>query len=61
MPATKELVGYNRSVEEIKTYINADELIYQDLEDLKCAASIGNPKVTNLKTPFLQENTVLEI
>ena len=49
MPATKELVGYNRSVEEIKTYINADELIYQDLEDLKCAASIGNPKVTKFE------------
>ena len=46
MPATKELVGHNRTIRQIKNYIGADELIYQDLEDLIRSASIGNPKIT---------------
>ena len=45
MPATKELIGYNRSIRGIKKYIKVDELIYQDLEDLTRSASIGNPKI----------------
>jgi len=49
MPATTELVGHKRSTEEIKKYIKADELIYQDLEDLKRSASIGNPKITRFE------------
>ena len=46
MPATKELVAHKRTVRQIKNYIGADELIYQDLEDLRLSASIGNPKIT---------------
>ena len=46
MPATKELVGHNRTIRQIKNYIGADELIYQDLDDLIMCASIGNPKIT---------------
>ena len=45
MPATKELVAHNKTVRQIKNFIGADELIYQDLEDLKLSASIGNPKI----------------
>jgi amidophosphoribosyltransferase len=45
MPATKELVANNRTVAQIKRSIGADELIYQDLEDLKMAAHVGNPKI----------------
>jgi amidophosphoribosyltransferase len=45
MPATTELVAHNRSIEEIRQYIGSDELIYQDLEDLKLSATIGNPKI----------------
>ena len=47
MPATKELVAHKRTVRQIKNYIGADELIYQDLEDLRLSASIGNPKITD--------------
>jgi len=46
MPAIKELVAHKRTVRQIKNYIGADELIYQDLEDLRLSASIGNPKIT---------------
>ena len=49
MPATTELVGYKRSIDQIKRYIKADELIYQDLKDLKRSASIGNPKITDFE------------
>tara|TARA_B100000212_G_C27054661_1_gene397165 strand:- start:136 stop:594 length:459 start_codon:yes stop_codon:yes gene_type:complete len=49
MPATSELVAHNRSTKEIKEYIKADELIYQDIEDLKLSASIGNPQITHFE------------
>ena len=45
MPATKELVAHNRTIKQIKNFIGADELIYQDLEDLRLSASIGNPEI----------------
>ena len=45
LPATKELIANNKSIEEIKNHIGADELIYQDLEDLILAAKRGNPDI----------------
>ena len=45
MPATKELVAHNRTIRQIKNFIGADELIYQDLGDLRLSASIGNPEI----------------
>ena len=49
MPATKELVAHGKTVEEIKLFIGSDELIYQDIEDLRMAAHIGNPKITRFE------------
>ena len=49
MPATKELVAHKRTVTQIKRAIGADELIYQNLEDLKMAAHIGNTKIKNFE------------
>ena len=45
MAATTELVAHNRSEEEIRDFIGADELIYQDLEDLIEAVKYGNPNI----------------
>lgn len=45
MAATTELVAHNRSEEEIKELIGADELIYQDLNDLIEAVKYGNPNI----------------
>ena len=56
MPATTELVAHKRSVKEIKRYIKADELIYQNLEDLKRSASIGNPKITEFEDSVFTGN-----
>ena len=56
MPATTELVAHKRSVKEIKRYIKADVLIYQNLEDLKRSASIGNPKITEFEDSVFTGN-----
>ena len=56
MPARTELVAHKRSVKEIKKYIKADELIYQNLEDLKRSASIGNPKITEFEDSVFTGN-----
>ena len=56
MPATTELVAHKRSVKEIKKYIKADELVYQNLEDLKRSASIGNPKITEFEDSVFTGN-----
>jgi amidophosphoribosyltransferase len=56
MPATKELVAHNRTIRQIKNYIGADELIYQDLESLRLSASIGNPKITEYEDSVFTGN-----
>ena len=49
MPATKELVAHNRTVKQVENLIGADTLIYQNLEDLKLSAHIGNRKITRFE------------
>jgi len=56
MPATAELIAHNRNEEEIKKYIRADELIYQDLIDLKKAAHLGNTKIKNFEDSVFSGN-----
>ena len=56
MPATKELVAHGKTVEEVRHFIGADELIYQDIEDLRMAAHIGNTNLTSFEdTDFTGE------
>jgi amidophosphoribosyltransferase len=45
MPAAKELIAHNRTVDEVCALIGADRLIYQDLQDLCDAVREGNPKI----------------
>ena len=47
MPTRSELVAYGRSHEEIAKLIGADQLIYQDVEDLKQAVRDINPAIEN--------------
>ena len=56
MPATKELIAHNKSLAQIKRYIGADELIYQDLNDLKRAAQIGNPNIDDFEDSVFSGN-----
>ena len=37
MPSRKELIAYNRSIEDIANFLSIDHLIYQEVEDLKLA------------------------
>ena len=50
------MVAHKRTVRQIKNYIGADELIYQDLEDLRLSASIGNPKITDYEDSVFTGN-----
>jgi amidophosphoribosyltransferase len=47
MPTRSELVAYGRTHDEITKLIGADELIYQDVEDLKKAVRDINPAIEN--------------
>ena len=46
MPAARELIAHGRTTEQVQEIIGADWLIYQDLDDLRAAATEGNPDVT---------------
>lgn len=47
MPTKKELVANGLTVDQICKVIGADELFYQDIDDLVDSAKEGNPKITN--------------
>jgi len=50
MPATSELIASNKSDEDVAQEINADWLIYQNLEDLIDSVKEGNPKINEFET-----------
>lgn len=43
MPTSEELIAHNRSIEEIRQYIGADALIYQDVSAMKRVVGALNP------------------
>jgi amidophosphoribosyltransferase len=45
MPTKDELVAHNRSIEEIRAFIGADALIYQDVDAMKRVVGALNPKI----------------
>ena len=45
MPTHSELIAHNRSVEEIRQFIGADALIYQDVAAMKKVVAALNPKI----------------
>ncbi|MES2208344.1 MAG: amidophosphoribosyltransferase [Pseudomonadota bacterium] len=45
MPTQTELIAHGKTLEEIRIAINADALIYQDLDDLKSAIREVNPSI----------------
>ncbi|MEO8836238.1 MAG: amidophosphoribosyltransferase [Caldimonas sp.] len=45
MPTTAELIAHDRSIEEIREFIGADKLIYQDVAAMKRVVAALNPKV----------------
>ena len=45
MPTSEELIAHNRSIEEIREFIGADALIYQDVDAMKRVVGALNPKL----------------
>jgi amidophosphoribosyltransferase len=45
MPTNSELIAHNRSIEEIRQFIGADALIYQDVNAMKRVVGALNPLV----------------
>ena len=45
MPTKEELIAHNRSAEEIRRFIGADALIYQDVDAMKRVVRALNPKL----------------
>jgi len=50
MPSPTELVAHNRTTEEVAEIIGCDKLIYQDLDDLIDAVSVGNDNIPEFDT-----------
>jgi amidophosphoribosyltransferase len=45
MPTPEELIAHNRSIEEIRRFIGADALIYQDVDAMKRVVGALNPRI----------------
>jgi amidophosphoribosyltransferase len=58
MPTRSELVAYGRTDEEINKLIGADQLIYQDVEDMKQAVRDINPDLHNFEASCFDGNYV---
>ncbi|MBT9504629.1 MAG: amidophosphoribosyltransferase [Burkholderiaceae bacterium] len=49
MPTPTELIAHNRSIEEIREFIGADALIYQDVAAMKRVVAALNPKLNGFE------------
>ncbi len=49
MPTHSELIAHNRSVEQIRQFIGADALIYQDVDAMKRVVAALNPAVVSFE------------
>jgi len=49
MPTREELIAHDRSVEDIRAFIGADALIYQDVDAMKRVVGQLNPKITGFE------------
>ncbi len=49
MPTKDELIAHNRSIEEIRRFIGADALIYQDVAAMKRVVAQLNPKLNGFE------------
>ncbi len=49
MPTKEELIAHNRSIEEVREYIGADALIYQDVNAMKRVVGALNPHLNGFE------------
>ncbi|MEW6981744.1 amidophosphoribosyltransferase [Colwelliaceae bacterium 6471] len=58
MPSANELIAHGRELDGICDMIGADKLIFQSIEDLKAAVSVGNPDITMFDTSVFDGNYI---
>lgn len=58
MPAHSELLAYNRNEKEINQWIGADDVIYQDLDDLTKLLNELNPELKHFDTSVFDGNYI---
>jgi amidophosphoribosyltransferase len=58
MPTKDELIAHNRSIEEIRQFIGADALIYQDVAAMKRVVSQLNPKLDGFEASCFDGNYI---
>jgi len=49
MPTSEELIAHGRTIEEIRAFIGADALIYQDVDAMKRVVGALNPLVRSFE------------
>jgi amidophosphoribosyltransferase len=49
MPTEEELIAHGRSIEEIRQFIGADALIYQDIDAMKRVVGALNPRIASFE------------
>ena len=60
MPYVKELIAYNKTINQICDEIGADKLIYQDLEDLIASVKKLNPSIQTFDTSCFDGKYITE-
>ena len=60
MPYVKELIAYNKTIDEICDEIGADKLIYQTLDDLVKAVKVINPDIDAFDTSCFDGEYITE-
>ena len=58
MPVAKELIAHGRTTDQVRALIGADELIYQDLEDLIKCAQEGNADIERFDCSVFDGNYI---
>ncbi|HEX6362657.1 MAG TPA: amidophosphoribosyltransferase [Albitalea sp.] len=58
MPTTQELIAHDRSIEEIRQFIGADALIYQDVNAMKRVVAQLNPALNGVEASCFDGNYI---
>ncbi len=60
MPVPGELIAHNRTIDQVCSFVGADVLFYQDLDDLVAAVQKGNQKLKHFDCSMFNGEYVVE-
>ena len=49
VPNKEDLISYNKNNKQLIEYLNIDDIVFQDLDDLKKSINYFNPKITDFE------------